>query len=359
MNSIEVHVIQTFAPNRLNRGENGDPKTIVMGGVTRTRHSSQAIKKTQRDQSVKRTRIPQTLVAEALSREQDVSGDLLAVIRDLLATRYGPYDEHGRLKVMVTLHPTEVSQFADLTAGHQDALLSQRAATLTGSAAEKKRAASDYQSALKALLGTYRPQVTEQTALYGRFMADQPDEIVTAATAYAHAISTHRDQTTPDFFSSVDDVEGRSAHIGTLGLTAPTMYRFATVDLDQLERHLGPDAPAAARRWVSGYLHAAPTGARNSAFGQTLPEYVLLIARTHGHPVTLANAFTEPAYPTRDVSLLQASVTKLKDQLAYNQAAYGVNGLSSAAELSVRPFEHPLNLTRADTLEGALRAVGL
>lgn len=359
MNSLEVHVIQTFSPSRLNRGENGDPKTIVMGGVTRTRHSSQAIKKTQRDQSVTRTRIPQTLVADHLRATQDVSSDLLAVIRDLLAARYGAYDENGRLKIMVALHPTETAQFADLTAGHQGTLLRQRQATLTGTATEKKRAAAEYQDTLKALLGTYRPQVTEQTALYGRFVADQPDEIVTAATAYAHAISTHRDQSTPDFFSAVDDLEGKSAHIGTLGLSAPTMYRFAMIDLDQLERHLGPGSADAARRWVSGYLRAAPTGARNSAFGQTLPEYALLIARTHGHPVTLANAFTEPAYPQRDVSLLQASVTKLKDQLAYNQRVFSTNGLTHAAELSVRPFPHALPVTQADTLEDALRAVGL
>lgn len=356
MNTLELHIIQTFPPSRLNRGENGDPKSSVLGGVPRTRFSSQALKRAQRDQSTMRTKVPHLLVRRVLGPSFD---HLDAVVRDLLSHRYGPYDDAGRLKTMAYLSQDEIEQFARLVHDHADALLDSRDATLQSSKkAAQKDADSAYKTLLSTVLSAYRPQVSEQHALFGRFMADLPDDFVDAATAYGHAISTHRDQPAADFYSAIDDVTGTSAHIGNLVLTAPTMYRFATLDLDTLTRHLGEHAPAAARRWAHGVVTAAPTGGKNGAFGATLPEYTLLIARDHGHPTTLANAFTEPAYPQGQQTLLDASVQKLKTQLAFNQAAYTANGLTGAREISVRPFPHEYEIEAASSLDEALSALG-
>ena len=45
---IDFHALQTLAPNNINRGEDGAPKTAFFGGVQRQRISSQALKAAQR-----------------------------------------------------------------------------------------------------------------------------------------------------------------------------------------------------------------------------------------------------------------------------------------------------------------------
>src|SRR5437868_15335919 len=48
MNLIELHVLQSFPVSCLNRDDVGSPKTAVFGGVTRSRISSQCLKRAAR-----------------------------------------------------------------------------------------------------------------------------------------------------------------------------------------------------------------------------------------------------------------------------------------------------------------------
>lgn len=48
MTVIDLHILQAYPPSLLNRDEMGQPKTVVFGGTTRTRVSSQSLKRAQR-----------------------------------------------------------------------------------------------------------------------------------------------------------------------------------------------------------------------------------------------------------------------------------------------------------------------
>src|SRR5207248_1237898 len=73
---IQIHTLQTFPACKLNRGDDGRPKTLVYGGVERIRYSSQALKyalrnspvlrKTLRDVFGKRTKLLGRAIQEQL-----------------------------------------------------------------------------------------------------------------------------------------------------------------------------------------------------------------------------------------------------------------------------------------------------
>lgn len=349
MTTIEVHVIQTLPPNRVNRGEDGNPKSAVMGGVPRNRISSQSMKATQRHtHRTRRTKVPHELI------ELRLGVDARPVIMDVLAQRYGAYDDRGRLKAMVYLADAEIDALAALIQLHLERLASLRQATVDRP--KDKEAKATYQSALEGTLTTYRPGMSEDLALFGRFVAEARDEQVVAATSYAHAISTHRNNSVPDFFSAVDHVTGESAHIGTQQLAAPTYYRFASLNVDQLRRNLGDiELDSIIRRWIQGFIFAVPTHGGHGAAANTLPEHVLLIRRDGGHAVTLANAFAEPAYPTAGETLQSVSIRKLHEHLAFTQTAYE-NGKTLEAVVSLHP-QLCQGLTPSASLDTAITAI--
>ena len=364
MRSLEIHLLQTLPPSRVNRGENGEPKTSLLGGVPRTRVSSQSQKRQQRDtDAAKRTKLPHELILRVLG-----SDELRPSVLATMTERYGPVDDKGRLKAMVYLSDAEVRRYAELLQTAHGELMGVQGQLEEAQRSAKKAAVTEADKTLRAViqervLKQYEPQVTPQTALFGRFIAEQDDEFVQAATSYAHAISTHRDTTVNDFFSAVDDATGNSAHIGNYGLSAPTLYRYATLDLDLLQRHLdgqGLDLTVLAQEWVRGFIFATPQGGTHGAFATTLPEYVLVTYRDKGQPITLANAFTDPAYPREGRGLLEESIRKLKTQAAFNEQAYGHNGLKHAIEISL--YNYPvegLDVQRVMTLQDAFAGLPL
>ncbi len=350
--TLELHVIQTLPPSRVNQGEDGNPKTAVMGGVPRNRISSQAMKATQRNAATtSRTKVPHELVTRALG---DDTVDTRAIAMDLMSERYGAYDDRGRLKAMVYLAQTEVDTYASRLRPALATLQTLRAAHTA--APKDKPAQAAYRDALTAVLDGYTPGMSTDLALYGRFVAEAADEAIVAATSYAHAISTHRDNTTPDFFSAVDHVTGETAHIGLRGHAAPTFYRHASLSVDQLRRNLGTDdVTGIIRQWVHGFIHAVPRNGGHGAAASTLPEHVLLIRRRGGHAITLANAFADPAYPSDGDTLLTVSIRKLHEHLTFTETAYQ-NGTTTKAVLSTHAHLTP-DLTPSRTLDDAITAV--
>lgn len=367
MRHIEIHALQTLPPSRVNRGENGEPKTSLLGGVPRTRVSSQAQKAQQRQtEKTKRTKLPHELILLEITQQHDqnTAEHLRSTVISVVRERYGDLDDKNRLKTMVYLDQSEIHQLANLILADPtlpNLQSTYEKAVLEGKKGEIKEAKEALGSAINKTLRQYQPIISEDTALFGRFMADLDEEFVQAATSYAHAISTHRDQTVNDFFSAIDHYTGDSAHIGNIGLTAPTLYRYATLDLDLLSKHLGTERlREVAERWVQGFLFATPQGGGHGAFARTLPEYVLITLREEGQPVTLANAFTEPAFPRDGQTLLAESVRKLKTQAAFNQTAYGHNGLSKALEVSLTPLEvDGLDVQRCESVTQAFAELNL
>ena len=136
-----------------------------------------------------------------------------------------------------------------------------------------------------------------------------------AACQVAHAISTHAVRNEFDYFTAVDDLSPEdtagAGHIGTVEFNSSVLYRYATVNLADLEQNLGPEeALRATQAFVEAFVRAMPTGKQNTFANRTLPDVVYIALRTD-QPVNLVGAFEKPVR-AREGGLMEPSVQALK-----------------------------------------------
>lgn len=331
---LEIHVLQSFPPANLNRDENGMPKSTVFGGRPRARISSQcqkrAVRKFYQDyadlapaQFADRSRnwLPEL---KSLLVEQGID-DTQAEIAARLALTEGlklKFNDEGKATTIIFLGRTEIAAIANI-------LISNWATIEPGLAGETPALPTKDPNIAKviekALVETGKPG---DVALFGRMMASLPTVNVDAAVQMAHAISVNTLQQEFDFFTAVDDLGGRedtgADHMGETGYNSSTYYRFTTLDTEQLKRNLGAvdQAPAVASAFTEAFIKAIPTGHQNGFAAHSLPAAVMVVVR-RGQPVSLVDAFENPAAPKGGKSLLENALTKLDSHWADLSKMYG------------------------------------
>jgi CRISPR system Cascade subunit CasC len=171
-------------------------------------------------------------------------------------------------------------------------------------------------------------------ALFGRMLADLPNQNIDAACQVAHAISVNKVDMDMDFFTAVDDLktteeDAGAGMMGTIGFNSSCFYRYAVIDTDQLAENLGGDRELA-EKTIEAFLRASvaaiPTGKQNTFAAHNPPDFILADVRKASGPVSLANAFVRPARPQNGDDLTSAAVTGLKcywDKLAKVYATDG------------------------------------
>jgi len=109
-----------------------------------------------------------------------------------------------------------------------------------------------------------------------------------------------------------------------------TLYRYATINLDQLEHNLGDAdlAGRAAEAFVRSFVVSMPTGKQNTFANGTLPEVVAVQIRRR-RPVNLVGAFECPVVPRDGQAISTVSAKKLADRATEVDAKYGTAPESS------------------------------
>lgn len=298
---IDYYVLQTVPPSNLNRDDQGSPKTGYYGGVQRARVSSQAWKRPVRVQFREtatdsilgiRTKRVLEVLTERIEKNSDAEHDeaetlakaVLGAVGIKLATPRTrgdepQPDEAGYLVFLSNRQFDRLAEFA-ISARGDDA-----AATIA--------------AAKKELKGIVKQDASIDVALFGRMVADDTDLNVDAAAQVAHAISVHAVVPEADYFTAVDDrkedsaaEDAGAAMIGTVEFNSSTLYRYATVNLNHLQRNLG-DAEAtriAVEAFTRGFITTIPSGKQNTFAHQTLPDLVVVCIR-ETQPVNLVGAF--------------------------------------------------------------------
>lgn len=297
---VDYHVLQTVPPSNVNRDDTGSPKTAIYGGVVRARVSSQAWKRATRkdfegtlDKSELgvRTKRVIELLTDALAElapEADEDTRLAAVLEvvKVAKLKVQPSRKEGALP--------EVGYLVFLSRGQIDAL-ARLAHELVVSGAP---AAADQKRAAQAI----KDQNSIDLALFGRMIADVSDLNVDASAQVAHALSIHAVANEFDFYTAVDDHKADSEDedagagmIGTVEFNSSTLYRYATVNVEQLSENLGDQE--AVRRAVSAFtrsfVKSLPTGKQNTFANRTLPDAVVVTIRDD-QPVNWVGAFEAP-----------------------------------------------------------------
>lgn len=340
---VDFHVLQTVPPSCINRDDTGSPKTAIYGGVTRARVSSQAWKHAMRQAFVeeslldeedvgKRTKKVTELVEKeiaALAPEKDAA----KLAKKTLDNAGIKNDEKGT-KALFFISQAQIKALAQLAVEE---------------CADKK----EYKKALSTA-----PSV--DIALFGRMVADDPSLNFDAAAQVAHSISTHAVQNEYDYFTAVDDCQAEdnagAGHLGTVEYNSATLYRYATVNVMELERHLGAKKAAeVVRSFGEAFIRSMPTGKQNTFANRTLPDAVYVTIR-EDQPVNLCGAFERAVrksvegYAEPSKSALQAYAQQLYQSFAEAPAKSFTVGTGLEALAPAQPLN-----TMLDALEEAVK----
>lgn len=336
---ICAHVLQTVPFANLNRDDTNSVKTVLYGGVLRTRVSSQCWKRAIRldfeervGQAALRTRRIGERVSRLLAEERGWPEDLAARAGAHLAAASGiKFELEEKEKqiqankvignAMVYVPQTAVAELADLA---------EEMRTDLESAKDIKKAADKSvlpKERVTAILRSRNGVIN----LFGRMLAEVDNAGVDGAVQVAHAMTTHQTDVEIDYFSAVDDVTASwndstgSAHMGHAEFSAGTFYRYATVDLAELAGNLDGDLAAArelAEAFLNAFVTSLPQAKKNSTAPHTVPDLVHFTVRSD-RPLSLAAAFEKPVQVAGDGGYAAASRDALS---AYAEAVNSFMG---------------------------------
>ena len=359
---IQISTLTTYPASLLNRDDSGLSKRIPFGGVSRTRVSSQCLKRhwrmaegtwslqnvddgiatSVRSRNIFPRRVEQPLAEEGL--------DLTKVVAASQVFQNELYGEKGteaaakkqkakkgqseeaaseatlspqRKELIVLGHP-EIqflkNAIRDLCAAGTDA-----EDTKKKTAEWFKEHKKDFQ-ALKCGAGL-------DAAMFGRFVSGDPDARVSAAVHVAHAFTVHAEESETDYFTAVDDLDtAGTAHINATELTSGIFYTYVVIDVPQLVSNiegctagewLKADRTVAARL-VKHMLHLITTVTPGAKLGSTAPyarPWFVLAEAGDVQPRTLADAFFTPV-PLHG-NMRAAALTQLAQYVADSDAMYG------------------------------------
>jgi CRISPR system Cascade subunit CasC len=294
MRFLQLHLLTAHAPSNLNRDDANRPKTAVFGGEPRLRISSQSLKRAWRTSAVfaehlaghlaERTRRLGRLIVERLAGqgvEPDRAMEIARRIAGSVAAINPETDKDPDFtRQMVMLSPAEKEHAFEL------------ADQWAKGASPGRLTAAEVANA---------PESAADIAMFGRMLADAPNQNVEAAVQVAHALTTHRAVPEDDYYTAVDDLkpnddDAGAGFLGTLEFAAGVFYLYVCVDMQLLVRNLGANT-ALARAAVSALVTAAATvapGGKQNAFANRARAFYVLAERGDQQPRSLAAAFLTP-----------------------------------------------------------------
>lgn len=350
---VDVHVLQTVPPSNLNRDDTGSPKSAYFGGVLRSRVSSQAWKRATRlaftdlldpqELGTRTKRVAKLITDRIKERDSSISDEQAwQLVTEIISVATGRKLEAPKRKTKGKGDETE-----DGSTEPESAYLMFLSARQCDALAELAlEGRDDIKSFLKdketkeraKSLGNTRHSV--DIALFGRMVADGADVNVDAAAQVAHALSVHGIEPESDYYTAVDDLRGEAepgaGMIGTIEFNSATLYRYAALDVDQLQRNLGAglredeDRTQPVRRAVEAFLHgfveSMPTGKVNTFGNNTLPEAVVVKLRAR-RPLSFVSAFEEPVQASEDAGTgyLRDASQRLAQHVPQLEASYGAD----------------------------------
>ncbi|WP_371794168.1 type I-E CRISPR-associated protein Cas7/Cse4/CasC [Streptomyces sp. NBC_01718] len=312
---IDLHALHPLPASLLNRGEDNEPKTLMLGGAVRAMVSSQALKRPIRlaleqelDEHAARTRMLPLRVADAL-RAAGWPEDLAAfagaqVVRS--ANREGLKTEdrqNGITSAMLYLPRDILDDLTALCLKYRTDLEEAHAQAAADAARPTKKGTRPRKPAAVLPTAHVAALIKRRTAtinLFGRMLAEIPSAQVDGAAQIAPAFSVHKSGLQPDFFTAVEDWgksgESGGAHLQTAFFTTGTLYRYATVNLTELIRNLDGDEAQAHNLlalFTEAFMMTLPPAKKTSTAPHTVPHLVHYAVRDR-RPVSYAAAFEQP-----------------------------------------------------------------
>ncbi|MBU2009824.1 type I-E CRISPR-associated protein Cas7/Cse4/CasC [Patescibacteria group bacterium] len=367
-NFINFHILISHSPSCLNRDDMNMQKSATFGGKRRVRISSQSLKRTMRKspyfdkmlgQNSTRTRELNNLFS-LLSKKmgEHIPKELIEKAISFLADKRDVTIDESRADAVAPWCYQEVEWFCNQLQTNENIMkLCEEFISITGNSDnDKKKKRSLIKSVYnileknEQLQGLYLALENNiDIALHGRMAASGLMKPLDGALAVAHVITTHTVDADIDWFTAVDDLqELGSGHLDTQEFSSGVFYRYASLNISQLQENLGNAPRKKALEIASHVLHlmatVVPSAKQQSFAAHNLAD--LAMVSFSDIPVSLANAFEEPIKP--GPGFIKPSVKALHEYWQAVHHGYGLN--ERCAEFAIG-HEPPEGITGKKTLE--------
>lgn len=346
---IQIHSLHSYPAALLNRDDSGFAKRLPFGGASRTRVSSQCLKRHWRmaedakalaaiPGAVEAVRSRETVTRQVIGPLRTATPPIAtpevleAVEKEFQTAVYGDKGGTKKGRQPLLLGLPEVAYLRT----QAEALARDNATDAKAAGAAAKAYCKDIKANMKALREATALPGGLTAALFGRMVTSDTEANIDAAVHVAHAVTVHAEESESDYFSVVDDLrraedDAGADHIGDVELTSGLFYGYVVVDVPALISNLIGAAPedwaaadtdrAMAAAVVDHLIHLIATVSPGAKRGSTAPySYADLVLVEAGdrQPRTLANAFRVPVAPH-----VQAATAALAGHLGKLDAAYG------------------------------------
>ncbi|WP_417357378.1 MULTISPECIES: type I-E CRISPR-associated protein Cas7/Cse4/CasC [Gammaproteobacteria] len=336
-NFVNFHVLISHSPACLNRDDMNMQKDAVFGGKRRVRISSQSLKRTLRKSDYYAANIG----------ESSIRTINLTALREQLQAQLG--NKHNPAVIDQTLRLLSGRSDADFDG--QDKVVGdavtpwvvgefewfcKQVANANADGLDEKKLTKQLKSDVSAMQASLQQGV--DVALSGRMATSgMMSEVgkVDGAMSIAHAFTTHTVDSDVDWFTAVDDLqELGSAHLGTQEFSAGVFYRYASLNLAQLQENLGGVSRAKALEIAAHLAHMLATevpNAKQRTFAAFNPADLLMV-NFSDVPVSLANAFEAPVKAKQE-GFLKPSAEAFASYWNKVAKGYGLTGASAQFSL--------------------------
>jgi len=324
---LQIHTLHSYTAALLNRDDSGQAKRLVYGGTSRTRISSQCLKRHWRTAE----NDPHAL--QRLAGYVDSFRSRELVTEKVIAPLKGRYSD----EVVAALEPA----FQKLVYGdkadkgkksRQTLLLGQPELDwLAARAEEIASSASDAKAAGKAVADWIKDKnfkaMAENTALpggltaalFGRMVTSDPAANIEAPVHVAHAFTVHATEAEDDYFTAVDDLKKDDDDSGAdtiqeTEITCGLFYGYVVIDLPGLIANLGGDQDLASRVTYN-LLHLIAEVSPGAKLGSTAPygrADLMLVEAGDRQPRSLATSYRK-AIPHDLSKAIEALDKRLKE----------------------------------------------
>lgn len=387
-NFINFHVLISHSPSCLNRDDMNMQKSAIFGGERRVRISSQSLKRAMRksdyyrqylgEESIRSRDLEllkgefldllegefeEAIVKEALDRfaktkssddedeEQDGDGNekrpdkklavapwikeefkvICQIVRDVRAEGLSS-DEEEKAKQAFEKQKGKKKQSLE---NFVDAAFGKKI---------EKRLETSREALLKAISSA------ADVALSGRMATSGLMTTIEGSLAIAHVLTTHSVDADIDWFTAVDDLqELGSGHLDTQEFSSGVFYRYASLNLKQLQENLGNAPREKALEIASHLLHmlatVVPSAKQQTFAAHNLAD--LALVSFSDIPVSLANAFEEPVRAKG--GFRKPSVDALHSYWQQVHGGYGLN--EKCGEFLLGQADVPSGVDRKATLD--------
>lgn len=327
-NFINFHVLISHSPSCLNRDDQNMQKRAVFGGVERIRVSSQCLKRAMRfspyyskelgSPSIRSNKLEKLTIkfTEALKEKYPV--DLIKKSVEWISGK-NEFKAGDEADSVAPWAIAEVAMFCDRIKEAEKNNVEQDKL--------KKQIEKDASMFRKNFEKAVDIALSGRMATFGLMNALPVD----GSLSVAHAITTHAAQADTDWFTAVDDLvqdsgEVGAGHLDTQEFSSGVFYRYASLNIGQLQGNLGGADRKRALEIAKHVLHMLCTvvpSAKQQSFGaHNLADFA--IVTFDDLPISLANAFERPVEKEKTGGYMKPSVDSFTGYFKKMKTMYGL-----------------------------------